>query len=255
MTTGYEEYDERVKRGERPDALWHEPGSGSPRRARPPRTTKDEKRTWGEWWRGLRRGGLWGLICRPETTAVLGVLLLVMAYATIEPKLPSGVQMGWGYGDWVRQVPRVKGAVPVQTSFVVVGEDDRRVLHTDHGTFEEWELPLATRVEEIVSVTTRGAARRVGVVSDYAMVVRYWAEMIDISTGRPPQADLERDVNAAMVQDLAASGFDAAAARGVFGGGGHIQRIMLWRGIVNDSLLVVLAVVWGVSWLWLEGWR
>ncbi|MBX3410465.1 MAG: hypothetical protein KF859_11335 [Phycisphaeraceae bacterium] len=245
MTTGYEEYDERVKAGTEPDPSWDD---------------ADMSR-WGRFRRRLSMYGRWfvrgltRMVISPQGCGLIGGALALMLYAAYEPYMAANWRLGLGYGEWVRRAPRAPAPLPQGTFVVVVGERRDEVLSTNEGSFERWLVPLNPKEDDLVSVSMRSLSRRTGIIADHAVTREFWADMMMLSTGQAPGAETAARVKEAMVAHLTASGGDERAARNVFEPGGHTDTRRIWRGIVSDSVTFALAGVWCVSWLWLVGWR
>lgn len=145
--------------------------------------------------------------------------------------------------------------------FIVTGEDGRlRIVQTESGTFEDWELPLASRLARIVSA---GLTSSVDIVRAWSPLW-VWHErkiwLFDIASGPEQEGGAgPKGANAAMsrafAEHLRKEGVSESLTQELLRSGRAACVRIAWLGVMNE--LLVLAAAWLVlqaPWVW-KGWR
>lgn len=142
----------------------------------------------------------------------------------------------------VRSAAQVRRWPPVENVFVVTGEGAPRLIHVDTGSFDDWELPLASRIHTILNVRVTGAPRAEGLWSPLWVSHRRVLAVTDTSTGEPASPELRDLAARTYATDLSAREYDPRYVTALTSEGIISVIRMVWPGVANE-LLVILAFV------------
>ncbi len=128
--------------------------------------------------------------------------------------------------------------------FVVREAAGTRVVHTESGTFEDWELPLASRNDTIFSVGCGGAPE----------VARLWSpvwvrherrfNVFNMTAGRGATPEESAEPARAYIADVAARGQDVTLLERLARDGRISAVKVAWPGVLNNALMLAAGCVY-----------
>lgn len=134
---------------------------------------------------------------------------------------------------------RITGWPPVENVFVVIGPDSPRLVRVDSGSFEDWELPLASRLHTILDVRVTGMPRADGLWSPLWVTHRRALSIVNISTGQPAD-EAERALALGVYgNDLMSRGVKAPLVDALLEHGEVRAVRPAWGGIANEALVLL----------------
>lgn len=189
---------------------------------------------------------------RPErrwrTLPVLGLSLLFLACDFVTVALP----WYWDRAPIDLRAPLVGASVRtdgwplVENVFVVTGPAAPRLVRMDFGSFEDWELPLASRIHTILDVRVGGSLNVHGLWSPLATSHARTLTVTNMSNGLPASPEFRQLAETVYREDLLRRGFDGAPVERLIGTGSLKVWRPAWVGIANE-LLVVAAFLGAIA--------